>query len=110
MATSLCRGMVSENDKASPLATSINPETIKTMKTDHSQHLCRSAAQQPLCFKISTGIASVLLVTGLPARASTDYGPAIWNPPCNSNWYVSGNGHKFHVVDDMEGYYASVIS
>ncbi len=24
--------------------------------------------------------------------------------------YTTGNGHKFHVIHDMEGYYASVVS
>lgn len=43
-------------------------------------------------------------------NASSDYGPAIWHPICNANWYTSGYGHKFHVVHDMEGYYASVIN
>jgi hypothetical protein len=54
-------------------------------------------------------VASSALVT-TAVQASTDYGPAIWNPPCNANWYTSGSGHKFHVIHDMEGYYASVIS
>jgi hypothetical protein len=44
------------------------------------------------------------------AQASGDYGPAIWNPPCNANYYTSGYGHKFHVCHDMEGYYLSSIS
>ncbi|MEP6664158.1 MAG: N-acetylmuramoyl-L-alanine amidase, partial [Verrucomicrobiota bacterium] len=26
------------------------------------------------------------------------------------HWYTSGNGHKFHVIHDMEGYYLSTIS
>ncbi|MGI8965038.1 MAG: N-acetylmuramoyl-L-alanine amidase, partial [Limisphaerales bacterium] len=49
-------------------------------------------------------------ISATTAQASSDYGPAIWNPPCNANYYTSGNGHKFHVVHDMEGYYLSVIS
>lgn len=44
------------------------------------------------------------------AYAQPDYGPAIWNPACSGHWYTSGNGHKFHVIHDMEGYYASTIS
>jgi N-acetylmuramoyl-L-alanine amidase len=44
------------------------------------------------------------------AYASADYGPAIWNPAYPNHWYTSGNGHKFHVVHDMEGYYLSTIS
>src|ERR1044071_2294274 len=42
-------------------------------------------------------------------QASTDYGPAIWHAICNAHWYTSGSGHKFHVIHDMEGYYASTI-
>ncbi|MDB6024955.1 MAG: N-acetylmuramyl-L-alanine amidase, negative regulator of AmpC, AmpD [Verrucomicrobiales bacterium] len=42
--------------------------------------------------------------------ASADYGPAIWRPICEANWYTSGSGHKFHVVHDIEGYYASTVS
>src|SRR5205807_9420195 len=26
------------------------------------------------------------------------------------HWYTTGNGHKFHVIHDMEGYYLSTIS
>jgi len=44
------------------------------------------------------------------AQASSDYGPAIWNPVCSGHWYTTGYGHKFHVIHDMEGYYASTIS
>ena len=44
------------------------------------------------------------------AYASTDYGPAVWTPPCNANYYTSGYGHTFHVVHDIEGYYLSCIS
>ncbi len=40
---------------------------------------------------------------------SADYGPAIWNPNCGQ-YYTSGNGHRFHVVHDIEGYYLSTIS
>ncbi len=56
------------------------------------------------------GAAAALLVTTLGAYASADYGPAIWHPTCNANYYSTGNGHRFHVVHDMEGYYASVVS
>lgn len=56
------------------------------------------------------GLLAGVMAAALTAGASTDYGPALWNPPCNANYYTSGNGHKFHVVHDMEGYYASVIS
>src|SRR4051794_23649107 len=65
--------------------------------------------------KIQTLTKSSALILGAmatveTAQASGDYGPAIWRPTCNANWYTSGSGHKFHVVHDMEGYYASVIS
>ncbi len=45
----------------------------------------------------------------ISAHASADYGPAIWSPNCGQ-YYTSGNGHKFHVVHDMEGYYDSTLS
>ena len=59
--------------------------------------------------KLSVLAGSTALV-GTMAQASTDYGPAIWHPLCNANWYTSGYGHKFHVVHDMEGYYASTVA
>src|SRR5438552_12368070 len=44
-------------------------------------------------------------------HASTDYGPAIWNPPSGcTKYYTAGYGHKFHVCHDMEGYYQAGIS
>lgn len=49
------------------------------------------------------------IAAAISTQASTDYGPAIWNPNCGQ-YYTSGNGHKFHVVHDMEGYYLSTIS
>jgi hypothetical protein len=55
----------------------------------------------------------VLAVTALATvgvQASSDYGPAIWNPAYSGHWYTSGSGHKFHVCHDMEGYYLSTIS
>jgi hypothetical protein len=55
-------------------------------------------------------MTAALLTVGLNTQASTDYGPAIWRPLCEANYYVSGSGHKFHVIHDMEGYYASVVS
>lgn len=54
-------------------------------------------------------IAATVAVAGV-SQASSDYGPAIWNPVCSGHWYTSGYGHKFHVVHDMEGYYLSTIS
>ncbi len=55
------------------------------------------------------GIAA-LAGAAVSVQASTDYGPAIWHPICNANWYTSGFGHKFFVIHDMEGYYASTIA
>ncbi|MDQ6630265.1 MAG: N-acetylmuramoyl-L-alanine amidase, partial [Verrucomicrobiota bacterium] len=62
-----------------------------------------------IILKQSALILSAAFTTNM-AIASADYGPAIWNPPCNANYYTSGYGHKFHVVHDMEGYYQSTIS
>ncbi|MDB6025785.1 MAG: hypothetical protein JWM68_2008 [Verrucomicrobiales bacterium] len=59
--------------------------------------------------KSSALICSALALAST-AHASTDYGPAIWNPPCNANYYTTGSGHKFHVVHDIEGYYLTTIS
>ncbi|MDQ6632404.1 MAG: N-acetylmuramoyl-L-alanine amidase [Verrucomicrobiota bacterium] len=59
--------------------------------------------------KYSTLGLSAVLGTNI-ATASSDYGPAIWNPPCNANYYTSGYGHKFHVCHDMEGYYQATVS
>ncbi|MGI8964789.1 MAG: N-acetylmuramoyl-L-alanine amidase, partial [Limisphaerales bacterium] len=56
-----------------------------------------------------TFAATTLALTATSMQASTDYGPAIWNPNCNQ-YYTSGNGHKFHVVHDIEGYYQSTVS
>jgi hypothetical protein len=52
-------------------------------------------------------VGAIMLTT---ANASTDYGPAIYREAYPGHWYTSGNGHKFHVVHDMEGYYLSTIS
>src|SRR4051812_21539527 len=73
-----------------------NPKTH--MKTKIQTHLKKSAL-------VLSAIAAAA-----SAHASSDYGPAIWRPMCNANYYTTGYGHKFHVVHDMEGYYASVIS
>jgi hypothetical protein len=56
---------------------------------------------------VATGIG---LFAVAATQASTDYGPAIWNPPCNANWNTTGSGHKFHVIHDIEGYYMGCIS
>lgn len=39
-------------------------------------------------------------------HASSDYGPAIWNPIAN-NYYTTGYGHKFLVIHVMEGWYGT---
>lgn len=59
-------------------------------------------------FPVTTSVA--LLASISLSQASGDYGPAIWNPVCSGHWYTTGSGHKFHVIHDMEGYYASTIS
>jgi N-acetyl-anhydromuramyl-L-alanine amidase AmpD len=70
----------------------------------------RNVDPTTLLRKVSVATGMALLATIAGSQASTDYGPAIWRPTCNANYYTSGYGHKFHVVHDMEGYYASVIS
>ena len=54
--------------------------------------------------------AGLLTAGAITTNASTDYGPAVWRSAASGHWYTSGNGHKFHVCHDMEGYYASTIS
>jgi N-acetylmuramoyl-L-alanine amidase len=58
----------------------------------------------------STMLGLGIIATATAANASSDYGPAIWNPAYSGHWYTSGNGHKFCVIHDMEGYYLSTIS
>src|SRR4029079_4210289 len=56
---------------------------------------------------------SMALISGIVAtqlQASGDYGPAIWRQACGGHWYTSGNGKRFYVIHDMEGYYLSTIS
>ncbi|MDB6123349.1 MAG: hypothetical protein JWQ71_2342 [Pedosphaera sp.] len=55
------------------------------------------------------GLVASLCFGAAAANASTDYGPANWVANCGQ-YYSSGNGHKFVVIHDMEGYYASTIS
>ncbi len=59
--------------------------------------------------RITTTAVGVAVLGGMNCSASSDYGPATWRPNCGQ-YYTSGNGHRFHVTHDMEGYYASVIS
>jgi len=54
--------------------------------------------------KLSTVMLGVAAGTTM-VQASTDYGPAIWNPL--PNYYTTGNGHLFLVIHDMEGFYGS---
>jgi N-acetyl-anhydromuramyl-L-alanine amidase AmpD len=44
------------------------------------------------------------------ALAQPDYPSAHWNPPACVKYYSSGNGHKFCVIHDMEGYYQTSVS
>ncbi len=60
--------------------------------------------------KISLLLGGAFLATST-VQASTDFGPATYRPMSGcTKWYTSGNGHKFVVIHDMEGYYASTIS
>ena len=54
---------------------------------------------------IAALVTSVTIV-----QASTDYAPAIWRPAYKNHWYKTGNGHKFVVIHDMEGYYWATIT
>jgi hypothetical protein len=57
-----------------------------------------------------TIVLAATLHLGVSAYASTDYPPAIYRPMSGcSKWYTTGSGHKFVVIHDMEGYYASCI-
>ncbi|MDB6125937.1 MAG: hypothetical protein JWQ71_4930 [Pedosphaera sp.] len=53
---------------------------------------------------------AAVLSGAMAVQAQPDYGPAIWRPVYSGHWYTSGNGHKFVVIHDMEGYYLSTIS
>ncbi len=44
------------------------------------------------------------------SQAQPDYPGAIWSPAYKNHWYSSGNGHRFVVMHDMEGYYLTTIS
>src|SRR5262245_38811867 len=55
-------------------------------------------------------VAATLAGMTTVIQASTDYGPAIWRPPLCTKWNTTGNGHRFLVVHDMEGYYAYEVS
>lgn len=53
-----------------------------------------------------------LVVSGVSSSvwAQPDYAPAHYAPMSCSKWYTTGNGHKFAVIHDMEGYYETTIS
>jgi N-acetyl-anhydromuramyl-L-alanine amidase AmpD len=55
-------------------------------------------------------LTAFVLLSLFNAKASTDYAPAIYREAYPGHWYTSGNGHKFAVIHDMEGYYLSTIS
>jgi hypothetical protein len=79
------------------------------MRTDPMQNP-ENVRAVALLQKVSV-VTGLTMFMAIPASyASADYGPAIWNPPCNANYNTTGSGHKFHVIHDMEGYYAGVIS
>jgi N-acetyl-anhydromuramyl-L-alanine amidase AmpD len=80
-------------------------KVMKNQKT-HQQRAGNSAITRRLLASMTmAGMAA-----SFTGQASTDYGPAVWRPICNANYYTSGSGHKFHVIHDIEGYYASTIS
>lgn len=60
--------------------------------------------------KQSTLIITAAVIGVGSAYAQPDYSGAIWNPAFKNHWYTSGNGHKFVVIHDMEGYYLTTIS
>ncbi|EEF62143.1 putative Ig domain-containing protein [Pedosphaera parvula] len=78
------------------------------MKTHH-KHVSYSQTRNPAWLKLLVpmfiGASCANMVT-----ASTDYGPAVWRQAYSGHWSTSGYGHKFVVIHDMEGYYASTIS
>lgn len=55
-------------------------------------------------------VAGVLLGSTPCARASDDYGPAIWRRVYCNKWYSSGYGHRFVVIHVMQGYYETGIA
>lgn len=71
------------------------------MNTQNPARILRASAR--------TIIMSATLNLGLSAFASTDYGPAHWRPACD-DFFSGGNGKRFFVIHDMEGYYAYCVS
>src|SRR5437879_7686945 len=60
--------------------------------------------------KLTLAIAAAPFCGAFLAQAQPDYAPAIWNQAFKNHWYTTGNGHKFVVIHDMEGYYLNTIS
>src|SRR5690349_16297522 len=75
-------------------------------------HLTEAGSvQRSLLTSLKTVLLGASFLAGISAaRASGDYAPALWNPAYPGHWYTSGNGHKFVVCHDMEGYYLATIS
>lgn len=67
-----------------------------------------SSSEQNCQWRRSLASALALAAGALAVEASTDYGPAIWNPL--PNYYTTGYGHKFLVIHDMEGWYGNAWS
>src|SRR5204862_6567336 len=78
------------------------------MRTHPIQSLESAGAVVLLRKASATGLT--LLAAVATTQGSTDYGPAVWRPPCNANYNTTGSGHKFHVIHDIEGYYWNTIS
>ena len=55
-------------------------------------------------------IWAMSFLCALTASGQPDYTAAHWVPPACTKYYGSGNGHKFCVIHDMEGYYLTSIS
>lgn len=56
------------------------------------------------------GMIWVLMFGALHAFGQLDYPAAHWNPLLCPKYYTTGNGKKFCVIHDMEGYYEASIS
>src|SRR5438874_8998970 len=83
---------------------------MKTKQTHLSREM-QNVETPALLQKVSIATTLALLASVAATKASSDYGPAVWDPPSGcTKWYTSGNGHHFCVIHDMEGYYASSIS
>jgi peptidoglycan hydrolase-like protein with peptidoglycan-binding domain len=60
-------------------------------------------------FVASLALAAIAL-QALPAAASTDYGPAIWNPAASCNYSTRSTGVSHVTVHTTQGSYAGTIS